>query len=52
MQKSPEPATHPALLLIAIAARETAPVEYDVAREHDRALDEGERDGWQEIASG
>jgi hypothetical protein len=34
-----DPASHPALGLIGIAARETAaPAAYDVAREHDRYL--------------
>jgi len=43
-----EPASHPALRLIAIAARETTPpAEYDVAREHDRALADAETAGWQ-----
>jgi hypothetical protein len=42
-----DPATHPALRLIALAERETAPpAKYDVAREHDRALADGETTGW------
>jgi hypothetical protein len=43
-----DPATHPALLLIGIADRETAPpAGFDVARDHDRALAEGEIASWQ-----
>jgi hypothetical protein len=43
-----DPATHPALRLIALAERETAPpVGYDVAREHDRALIDAETTAWQ-----
>jgi Arc/MetJ-type ribon-helix-helix transcriptional regulator len=43
-----DPATHPALRLIAIAERETTPpAEYDVAREHDRALSDAETAAWQ-----
>jgi hypothetical protein len=38
--------THPALRLIAIAPRETTPVKYDVAREHDRALADAETSEW------
>jgi Arc/MetJ-type ribon-helix-helix transcriptional regulator len=42
-----DPATHPALRLIAIAERETTPrAKYDVARAHDRALSDGETAGW------
>lgn len=40
-------ATHPALRLIGIAERETAPpVGFDVVREHDRALAESETASW------
>jgi Arc/MetJ-type ribon-helix-helix transcriptional regulator len=42
-----DPATHPALRLIALAERETAaPARYDVAREHDRALSDAEVAAW------
>jgi hypothetical protein len=42
-----DPATHPALRLIGLAEKETAaPVRYDVAREHDRALADGETTSW------
>jgi hypothetical protein len=42
-----DPATHPALRLIAIAERETAPpTKYATAREHDRALADGETAAW------
>jgi len=42
-----DPATHPALRLIAIAERETtSQAKYDAAREHDRALADGETAGW------
>ena len=47
-QNLSDPATHPALRLIAIAERETAPpAGYDVAREHDRALIDAETATWQ-----
>jgi len=46
-QNLSDPATHPALRLIAIAERETAPpTKYDVAHEHDRALADGETASW------
>ncbi len=42
-----DPATHPALRLIGLAERETAPrVAYDVARQHDRALSDAEIAAW------
>jgi Arc/MetJ-type ribon-helix-helix transcriptional regulator len=44
-----DPATHPALRLIAIAERETAPpTKYDVAHQHDRALADGETAAWRQ----
>jgi hypothetical protein len=42
-----DPAAHPALLLIGVAERETAPpAGFDVARDHDRALAESEIASW------
>ena len=42
-----DPAAHPALMLIGLAERETAPpAGFNVAREHDRALAEGEIASW------
>ena len=42
-----DPADHPALRIIGIAAAETAAdAGYDVAREHDRYLAESERKSW------
>jgi hypothetical protein len=42
-----DPAAHPALLLIGLADRETAPsATFDVARDHDRALAESEIASW------
>lgn len=46
-----DPAAHPALRLIGIAEREAgAAAHYDVAREHDRALAEGETAAWRRRA--
>ncbi len=43
-----DPAAHPALRLIGLAERETAPpAGFDAAREHDRALAEAEIASWQ-----
>ena len=42
-----DPATHPALRIIGLADRETAPpAGYDVIREHDRALADCEAAAW------
>lgn len=42
-----DPATHPALLLIGVAERESVPsAAFDVARGHDRALVESEIASW------
>ena len=42
-----DPAEHPALRIIGIAATETTvDADYDVAREHDRYLAESERKSW------
>lgn len=42
-----DPDTHPALRIIGLAKLERgAPVEYDVAREHDRLLTEAEVASW------
>jgi hypothetical protein len=42
-----DPAAHPALMLIGLAEHETAPpAGFNVAREHDRALAEGEIASW------
>jgi Arc/MetJ-type ribon-helix-helix transcriptional regulator len=42
-----DPAEHPALRIIGIAAAETTvDADYDVAREHDRYLTESERKSW------
>ena len=41
-----DPAEHPALRIIGIAATETADTGYDVARKHDRYLAESEQKSW------
>ena len=45
-----DPATHPALILIGTAERETVPpAAFDVARDHDRALTESEIASWKPV---
>jgi len=46
-QQSNDPNSHPALRLIGLSGSSDRPSAFDSAREHDRALVEGEIESWQ-----